>query len=178
MNEICVPIAAPKLKVSFCNPSLTLGQIKNLYIGNLANPLADWTSLTEWNSRLDNDTLDDLTKIRFLSVIASKPKPERAAIEYSQNRKLYTTPDHSIPFKVDETSQENYEFLQFLDENPNYQPAIWYPDADYLYGGNSGIAAKIVMDHVITESDKELNYFEGSIEWTAKHPDRIVNPLA
>lgn len=176
--EVCTPVAPPKLKVSFCNPTLTLGRITRIYIGNLANPLADWTSLTEWNNRLDNDTEDDLTKIRFLTVVGSKPKPERSKIEYSENRTLYTTPDHSIPFKVDETSQENYAFLQFLDENPNYQPAIWYPDAKHLYGGNSGIAAKITMDHIIPENDNELSYFEGVIEWTGIHPDRIVNPLA
>ncbi len=177
-NEICVPVIPPKLKVSFCNPKLTLGRINDLYFGNAANPFADWTSLSEWNTRLDNDTLDDATKIRFLSIIGSKPKPERTKIPYSQNRNYHTTPVHTIPFKVDETSQENYEFLQFLDENPEYSPNVWYPDADYLYGGNAGIPVSITMDHIITESDKELNYFEGVIEWTDKHPVRIPNPLA
>ena len=176
--EICIPVATPKVKSSFCSPDLTLGRIDHLYFGSVGQPLADWTDLNEWNTRLDNETEDDTTKIRFLSIIGSKPKPERGKIDYSQDRTLYTTPTHTLPFKVDETSQETYEFLQWLDENAAHQFAIWYPDQKHLYGSNNGITASMTFDHVIPENDEELSYFEGVIEWKGIHPDRIVNPLA
>jgi len=174
----CVAVELPEVKADLCAPDVNFSEIDKIFLGNANNPLADWSNLTEWNTRLDNSTTGDLTKIRYLHVIGSKPKPEKTKIEFSQNRTLYTTPKHSIPFKVDETGPENYALLKFLEDNAGMVIPVWYQVGKYLYGGPNGVQAKINMDDVIDESSDVLQIFEGLVEWEDKHPLRITNPMA
>ena len=176
--QICNETQLPTVVADFCSPNLNFGQIKKIYLGYASNPLADWNDLAEWNTRLDNSTEADLTKIRFLHVIADKPAAEKSEIEFSQNRKAYTTPDHTINLSVDETGNENYALIQFLEDNAGKTVQMWYEAGKYLYGGNSGIPVFISLNDVIPESDEELNTFDGTATWQANHPDRIVNPMA
>lgn len=175
----CTPVALPAVKADFCAPDLNFGQIDKIYLGNEGQPLTDWTDLTEWNNRLDNeDVTADNDKIRMLHVIGDKPLPERNSVDFSQGRKAYTTPTHTVNIKVDETHDDNYAFVQWLDANVGQTIKVWYQAGKYLYGGNEGISATVVLGDVIPESDEELNTFEGSVEWKGDHPARTANPMA
>lgn len=174
----CANVNLPIVDADFCAPNINFGQIDKIYLGYNGQPMADWTSLAEWTSRIDNATLADLTKIRELHVIADKPTAERTAVAFSQGRTAYATPNHTINVRVDETGENNYGLIQWLEDNAGQTIRIWYQAGKYLYGGNEGVPATLSLNDVIPESDEELNTFQGTITWTAKHPDRITNPMA
>lgn len=176
--EICIPVALPAVKADFCAPDLNFGEIDKIYLGNTGNPFTDWADLTEWNTRLDNADVADATKIRMLHVIGDKPASEKNKVDYSQGRSVYTEPKHTINIRIDETGEENYALIQWLEENAGQTLALWYQAGKYLYGGNDGLPATLTLDDIIPESDEELNTFNGTANWEGKHPVRILNPMA
>lgn len=174
----CTVVNLPVVTADFCSPNINFGQIKTLYLGNSGNPLTDWTDLAEWNTKIDNADTADAAKIKKLHVIGDKPSPERGTVEFSQGRTAYTTPEHTINFRIDETDDNNYALIQFLEANAGQTIQVWYEGGKYLYGGNTGVSATIVLDDIIPESDEELNTFNGTIVWEGNHPARILSPLA
>lgn len=176
--EDCIPVALPVVKADFCAPNINFGEIDKVYLGNSGQPFLDWSDLAEWNTRLDNDDVVDAAKIRTLHVIGDKPASEKTKIDFSQGRSVYTDPKHSINLRVDETGDENYALILWLEENAGQTVALWYQAGKYLYGGNMGVSATLTLDDIIPESDEELNTFNGVASWEGKHPLRILNPMA
>lgn len=173
----CTPVALPKVKADFCAPDFNFGQISALYLGNSdRTDFANWDVITEWTANLDNT---DVTteKIKTLHVIGDKPAPERNSIAFSQGREVSTPAKHTVNVKVDETHDDNYALVQWLENNVGQQIKAWYAAGKYLYGGNSGISVTLTLDDVIPESKEELNTFVGAIKWEGSHPDRVVSPL-
>ena len=176
--ENCTPVALPEIKADFCSPNLNFGEIDKIYLGNNGNPFTDWSDLNEWNTRIDNADVADATKIRMLHVIGDKPATEKNKVDFSQGRSVYTEPVHTINIRIDETGDENYALIQWLEENAGQTVAMWYQAGKYIYGGNEGIPTTLTLDDIIPESDEELNTFSGSASFEGKHPDRILNPMA
>lgn len=174
----CVQANLPAISADFCAPNTTFGQVPEIYIGYPNQPFDDVSDLAEWTLRVDNTTLADLTLIRKLHVIGSKPKAASTELEFSQGRKVYTTKKHTLPFKVDETDAVNYAFLQFVDANPGRVYALWFTGGKYLFGGDDGVYCTISLDLVIPENKEELQYFDGVASWEGVTPARIVNPMA
>ena len=168
----------PEVSFNICAPNVNYGEIDFLYIGARdAGGLVDWTSLAEWLTRISNTSVA-ADAIRQIGVIGSKPAPTRESIEISGNRKVWSPATHTIAIAIDETNDENYEFLRTLECNGFYK--MWYSAGKYLYGGNDGIDVdQMFLDDIIPESRKELDKFIGAAEWEAQfHPERILNPLA
>lgn len=173
----CVPVNLPAAKADDCNPTLNFARVDMVFLGNSGQPMADWTSLIEWTARLDNVDVTD-TKIKFLNVIGSKPAPTRNKVEFSKGRSVYTEAEHTLPIKVDETHDDNYLLIKWLEDNAGQEILLWYASGKYLYGGDSGISASLLLDNIIAEDDKALNTFDGQAEWKGVHSDRILNPMA
>ena len=174
----CTAVQVPAAEADFCAPDLNFGQVDKVYIRAVGQTdLTDWTAPAEWATLLDNATMADLTLIRTLHVIGDKPEPDQTEIEYSLGRKAYTTPDHTVNVRVDETGDTNYALLLWLEENVGQTLQIWYSAGKYLYGGPGGIPATLKLSDIIPESDEELNTFNGVIQWTGAHPARTVNPI-
>ena len=127
----CTPVPLPAVKADFCAPDLNFGQIDKIYLGNEGNPFIDWTDLVEWNARLDNVDVADPTKVRFLHVIGDKPAPEKNKVDFSQGRSAYTTPKHTVNIKIDETHDDNYALIKFLEDNAGQTIPIWYQAGKY-----------------------------------------------
>lgn len=175
----CTPVNLPAARADYCAPDINFGSVDKIYLGNEGNPFTDWTSLAEWTSRIDNtDDGTTVTAIKELHIEGDKPRPERGEVKFSQGRKAYTTPDHTLNITVDETHTDNYALVKWLDANAGQKITVWYQAGKYLYGGNDGISSTLVLDDVIPRSDEELNVFEGEVTWEGNHPDRIVNPMA
>lgn len=174
----CASVNLPAVKADFCNPNVNFGQIDKIYLGYPSNPMVDWTSLVEWNARLDNTTLADLTKIRYLHVIGDKPAAASNELKISVNRRIYTPKIHTVNIKVDETGSENYALLLWLEANVGQTLAVWYQCGKYLYGGNSGIPCTLTLDDVLPENNQELNTFAGKVVFEGESPARITNPMA
>ena len=178
MPVICNPNDLPAVEADFCNPDINFGQIDRIFFNNEGNPMLDWTDVMEWNTRLDNTTLADATKIRWLHVIGDKPAPEKTTLDFSQGRQINTEKTHTVNVIVDETGPLNYALVQWLEDNASQNVRMWYSAGKYLYGGNEGISVKLELDDIIPQSDEELNTFNGTATWKGGHPARIVNPIA
>jgi len=159
-----------------CNPETHGAQIGKLYFTNIGNPLIDWTSAVEWNSRLsDNGILPN--DIRTLHVVGSKPVPASDEKEISLGRKVTGKKTHIVNYKVDETNDTNHEFLRKNECGGNY--LFWYETVEgLLFGGNEGIEASMLMDMDIPEALTDLITFQGKLEWKAKFTEeRIASPI-
>ena len=174
----CITIKLPAVDSNLCNPVINFGQIERLYLGNAGNPFTDWEDLTEWTARIDNADIVDATAIRELIVIGDKPAPETTELIISAGRKVQTEKKHTLNFRIDETNDLNYAFIQYLEANPGQSYAVWYASGTNLYGGNTGILATITLNDVIPESKDELDTFQGVISFEGGHPERIPNPMA
>lgn len=178
MAEVCAPVNLPKVKADFCAPDLNFGRIDKIYLGYDGHPFVDWEDLEEWTTRIDNTTLADLTLIRELHVIGDKPAAEKTKVDFSLGRATYTTPNHTVNIRVDETHEDNYLFLQWVEAHQGQTLRVWWAAGKYLYGGLTGVPATLVLNDVIPENDQELNTFQGTVTWKGLTPDRITNPMA
>lgn len=180
LNEDCEDGILPDAEANFCAPDVNFGQIDRVFVGLAGNPLTDFEDLTEWNDRLENveDTplTPDLTKIRYLNVIGDKPAADKPVVEISQGRKVYPAATHTVNVEIDETGPVNYSFLK-TNEQSNQTYALWYTAGKYIYGGNSGVPASLILDDVIPQSKDELQKFIGAFSWDGYSPDRGVNPF-
>lgn len=166
----------PEVNFNACVPAIARGRVRRIYLGKATDSsFSDWTSDTEWLTRLSLDAVT-ADKIRPLTVIGTKPVPEATELDISDERKAIAEKTHKVDFKIDEVTDENYEFLRAME--CGVQMKAWYATKDYLYGGNDGIVVSIKIDEVIPENNKELSYFQGTITWISKfHPERCSNPL-
>lgn len=176
--ETCVGLVLPVADANFCDPDINYGQISRIFLST--TPMIDWTDLAEWTDRLDNTTATPLVDYtRYFNVIGDKPAPEKTEVKISRGRTVFGNKTHTINFAIDETPDQNYAFMQFLEENAGSNVRLWYEAGKYLYGGNEGICSSIDMDEIIPESDTEIVKIVGVAKWTnATHPERILNPMA
>lgn len=166
----------PTVDFSLCNPEVNNAQISKIFFTTIGNPMINWASALEWDSRLDNDAAG-ASKIRTLIVNGEKPAPGKSEKEISLGRKISGVKSFSLNFEVDETNQTNYDAMRTIECNGNF--LIWYQTRDgLLYGGNSGIEAKISLDEVISKSYTDLILLQGTATWESKyHPEREVSPI-
>jgi hypothetical protein len=169
--------SVPVVKFSECSPQVKEGQVATLFLANVGNPLTNWESLVEWNTRLSNtDAAAD--KIRALTVIGDVPLATGTEKTISHKRIIVTTKQRQLNFKIDDVSDINYDFMRALDCGGQF--LMWYQTtAGDLYGGNSGILVTIPsIGEVISEATDTNTVIQGTAKWDAKiSPMRIVSPL-
>ena len=180
MADQCTAFVLPIAKHDFCAPEINFGRIDKIYFASdgASSAFTDFSDLAEWTARLDNVDVADVTKIRFLGVIGNKPLPENTEISYSLGRTTFTTNKHTLAVRVDETHDDNYALVKWLEANKGQVLRVWYASAKYLYGGNEGILATLSLNDFIPEGDTELNEFQGSVLWEGDTPDRTLNILS
>jgi hypothetical protein len=169
--------ALPAVDFDLCNPSVKFGQIQNIYITNIGNPLVDETDATEWTTRLALPQVNP-AKIIELVVIGSKPAAEANIIDISKGRKVQGNKNHTVTFKIDDLSQLNYEMMRQFECGKTL--LFWYVTVEgELFGGASGIEGSLLANHVIPEGANDLQTIEGTMTWRSKfHPCRTNYPLA
>lgn len=161
-----------------CAPAINLSEIVRIFIALAsATPFTDVAQASEWTTRL-SQTATDVDAIRALTVIADKPAGTAVTRDISGGRTYIIGKDHTLNVSIDDTSDENYEFIRKLECGGKFK--IWYETAGgYLYGGNEGIPTKSVnFDDVLNRGADEIETFEGTITWRAKfHPERVKSPI-
>lgn len=166
----------PTVEFDLCNPTINNGQIAKIFFTTVGYPMINWASELEWDTRLDNDAAG-AGKIRTLIVVGEKPVPGKTVKEISLGRKIDGVKSFVINFDIDETNQTNYDAIRTIECGGNF--LVWYQTRDgLLYGGNSGIEAKIAIDESIPKAYNELILFPGTVTWEAEfHPERITSPI-
>jgi hypothetical protein len=173
------------LDFDVCNPNWNEGGIEYIYLTNIGYPLiateGDPAGIrAELLSRISNTSVN-VDAIRVLTVMADKPAPTKTEIEMSAKRRIVTGKTHTLNVKIDETGDDNYEFLRRLECGSQF--LMWWVGGKYMFGGEDafidGQPVSITIDDIHPQSDKELNTFDGLITWESKfHPNRMLNPLA
>lgn len=168
--------AVPVWSFSECNPAVLEGQITDIFVANIGNPLNDWTNVAEWAARVSN-TDPSASAIRHLTVIGDQPAPEVQQKVISHKRTITITKKRTINIKIDDNTDINYNAMRTLECGGSF--LIWYlTNAGKLYGGNSGIKASIDLSEVIPEATEENTLLQGTIKWDAKiSPPRINAPF-
>lgn len=187
MASPCVDIVCPEgcaaalPDVSFdpCNPDVHFGQVSDVFITNVGNPLVDESDPAEWTTRLGLPAANP-ARIIQLQGIGDKPAAEENILEISKGRKVSGNKNHTVNFRIDEVSDLNYEMMRNFECNKSV--LAWYKTYEgKLYGGPSGVHApgvSISFNHVIPENAQELETLTGSITWKSKfHPCRSDYPL-
>lgn len=163
----------PVVSFSECAPETNNAQVLYLYMANPGFPMTDWTSPSEWATRISN-TSSNSNAIRQISVIGSKPRPEATEKKISHGRIIKGKKNHTLALKVDETNNINYNSL-VRDLECGGSKQIWYETETKLYGGNDGIEATVTFDHVIDEDETNLMLFEGEAKWSSQYHPQVIN---
>lgn len=179
-NPLCptdCTTALGEVLFSDCAPNINSSEIKRVFLakGN-ASPFSDWTTATEWTTRLA-ESGTDANAIRPLTVIGDKPAPANVTKDISNGRKHVVGKDHTLNFTVDDVSDENYEFMRATECGGKYR--LWYETkGGYLYGGNEGIKCTVVMDDILNRGVDEIETLGGVATWRNKFsPERAKSPI-
>ena len=165
----------PPINQDECNPIVDISEVSKLYMTNIDQPLADWTSLAEWTTRIDNAGVL-VSDIREWWVSGELPEPDRNITEIDNQREVTSPADYELNLEVFDMDTITYDALRLLQCGG--RKLIWYAAGNYLYGGTTGIEADVIADYIITKGSKEINMGTLKIKWEAKHsPERITNPM-
>lgn len=102
-------VALPETEFNLCSPETNFGEIEEIAVTNIGNPLTDENDLAEWSTRWALLNTDP-TKITRLFVVGSKPAPEGSSIVISRDTEIPSPKTHTISFKIFETNQKTMIF--------------------------------------------------------------------
>jgi hypothetical protein len=158
-----------------CAPVFHWGEIARVYIGpTTIMSFLDVSSITEWNSVLDDDDADH---IRQLTTLGDMPEAENTEVPASGDRVAIGFKKFTVNFQIDETNDTNYGFHQMLECGGKFK--FWFETSDgMLYGGNDGIEASIKTNQVVPAERTAIVKIMGVATWKSLHsPARCVSPL-
>ena len=162
-----------------CAPQFEFGEINRIYVASRgADDFSAWDELGEWTARLSEDgTITDVDTVVELVVRGSWEAAEEEEIEVSDFRKAYSPSSFTVNFEVDDLSDENYEFMRWLECNPGVK--IWIGAGRHIWGGNEGIVAQLRLNQEIPmEGRKGIHKLVGMAKWESRfHPERALNPM-
>jgi hypothetical protein len=167
----------PPINQDECNPIVDISEVSKLYMTNIDNPMADWTSLAEWTTRIDNSGTD-VDDIREWWVSGELPEPDRNITEIDNDREVASPSDYELGLEVFDLGDDEitYDALRLLQ--CNQRKLIWYAAGNYLYGGTTGIESDVIADYIITKGSKEINMGTMKVKWETKFSaERITNPM-
>jgi hypothetical protein len=128
--------------------------------------------------RLSNDS-DDVDAIREIHVIGEKPEAEETEVQISLGRTISGPMNHTLPFEVDETNDDNYAWMREY-QNGSREVLFWAEgESGKIYGGNSGIRGSLGLKYKIDRATEAVDKIMGSLKWKDKQdPERHDSPLA
>ena len=174
-NDCDQPLA--EVEFDDCAPEINLSEIKRVFISKgSAAAFNNWAQAQEWTERISQNGTEP-NAIRELTVIGDMPAGSGVSKDISNGRKYVVGKDHTLNFTVDDVSDENYEFMRATECGGKYR--LWYETkGGYLYGGNEGILASLVMDDVLNRGTDEIETLNGVLTWRKKFsPERTKSPI-
>ena len=170
----------PSVHADLCDPQAYYGEISDLLFTRLGDDMTDWTDPAEWTTRISSTTAlpsaGTLAPIRRLFGIGSLGAPEQAKVKISRKRDLYGARQFTLTFKVDDTGDTNWAFLQAMP-SAGQTYAVWFATETRQFGGNTGIEATIVANPDIPESSEEITKITLTVTWKTTIPEINDNIL-
>lgn len=163
----------PASKFNDCSPELHYGRVTKVYLASADFNTTSFNSesLSSWTT-----AISDKNVYKFV-VIGELPEPDQEEVEVSGGRTAVGLKNFTLPFIVDETNDVNYQWLLTVECNMTFK--MWFETSDgMLYGGNDGIKASIVANHIIPREDTALTYIDVKAKWKAQRsPLRCLSPM-
>ncbi len=163
--------ALPDISFSICAPSVSNGQITDLFISKQGHPFIDVEDADEWASRvvLSGNIPGALLNLKG---IGSKAVPTQNTSTGAFGVSQYSNKTHQFAFKIHEVNESNYSLIRYFEKFP--KATCWYgTGGGKCFGGNSGMDCEVVFNSIIPENILEVETVEGTITFTsALHPCR------
>lgn len=180
---LCGDPVLPPVVTDYCTPKVRKGQIQKVYItrATTADVFTDVESLSEWNTRLDDDAVIPGTgaaPIRTLPVIGSIAEPDVTESDISLDRKYRSEPVQTLTWRMDDLSVENIDLVRDYQEAGAATVKMWFEAGGLIFGGNSGIDCTIKAGLVIPEGRTDFMTANGTFVWTGVTPSAAVSPFA
>lgn len=167
----------PLITVDTCNPVIVKSGINILcFAKKTANPFNDWTSPSEWSSRLSNSSSDD-NAVRFLFGTGSMPAGTKQEITYQVNKKRVTGKTRTLTFTVEEANATIHNAIRILECGGEYR--FWFGTiGGRLYGGNEGVSADSDGNLVLGGGENDIENRVIDLSWDNKFsPEMCVSPI-
>lgn len=169
----------PPTNFNQCAPNVNRSEIIRVFwAAEGSAPLTDWKSATEWNTRISQTKVDDIDVIRVLTVVGDKPAPTSTPIRISGDREYTPYIEHTLNLVVDDTSDENYEFMR--STQCGGRGRLWYETiGGKMYGGNSGnTRSRLNLNNILAQGEAEIERITGTATWRDRtDPDRADSPI-
>lgn len=161
----CTVVLPP---VSFDDSCQTIkrGQVYKVYQtrATSVDELADVTSLSEWQGRIDQDDAVSASnvacKIRELSGIGSWAEGEVTDLEIPLDQIFSLAGNKVLSFKIMDLTAENMAMAIALRAAGTTQLKIWTEQDDTIFGGDAGINCNVRADIIVPESRTEPQYIQ------------------
>lgn len=171
----------PPTSSDLCDINSNYGQISEIRFTRYGDSLTDWTDADEWDGRLSNTTvlpsLPTLAPIRTLFGIGSLAAPEKPTIAGSKGRTIYGIPKYTMTFNVEDTSDENIDFVRLLPAGGQVYSG-WFGTDERLFGGNDGVKMTLTADPIIPESRDDIMRIQVTISFEGTFPEVQNNILS
>lgn len=176
-SPTCGAETLPETDFDFCDPQVALSEIGRVFIAKIgAVSFTDWTQPDEWALRV-SETEMDMDTIRPLTVIADKPAPAKTVKEISGGRKFTTRKDHTINFTIDEVTDTNHAFIQYIENTKRFK--MWYEtQGGFMFGGNNGITVEMSGDMELQRGAGNIQVYNGILTWISQLTEsRCISPI-
>lgn len=163
-----------------CPPKPKQSEITDIFLMHPTEGIgpADWNLAPDWAAVIDNADATN-TKVKQLSVIGSKPAPDRPEILLPRFKLIKGDATYTIEASIPSLPDLTYDFLRKF-QCGSTQIKFWYRDAGgFMYGRQEAIESSNVEVEFIHETGKD-SYTAATmtITWEAvTDPQRIVSPV-
>lgn len=176
----CIDFNLPITGFNDCDPTVNFSEIERIFVaGPKAAAFSNISQAAEWTTRLSQTDIASADTIRALTVIGDLPAAADVVRELSNGRKKRLSKDFTLNYTVDDISDYNYSFFEFLDEQPIIRLFGFETQGGKMYVyGNDGILVNNSSNGVLARGREEVEVENGVITWrNVKRPSRIDSPI-
>lgn len=165
----------PEVSFSLCNPQVNSGEVCQIMLTSLNNPMINETDSVEWATRMALPQ-EDPSRIILLRGVGEKPEAPLEEIVGAYNNTASALRSHQVEFVISQTGDLNYEMLRYYERAK--KGLGWYlTRGGRLYGGK-GIPFSIGFSHVIPRENSALETITAILKWDYKfHPCRQLSVI-
>lgn len=168
----------PIISVASCNPIIVKSGINILMFAKVsAAAFTDWTSPSEWATRLSNSSTSD-DAIRFILGTGSMPAGSKQEITYQVNKKMTIGKTRTLTFTIEEANDTIHNLVRIIECGGEYR--VWFGTVGgYMYGGNEGVIVGTDANLVLNSGENDFEQRIIDLSWDNRYtPERCLSPIS